>query len=262
MKLGEKIRILRKKEGMSQDELCFKLGEILNCSISRQSISDWENDKVEPKLENVKILAKIFNVSYDILLDENIELGPNGEVKNKINKEVNALFRLPLGFYHYEYVSKVKINNLPLVHVNVGMGLYKAKGIIAIGNISFGLISVGLVSLGLISFGLLAIGLISLACFTFGLLMSMGAISAGLFSLGAISIGYVSLGAIAIGRYSIGALAIASDIGLGAKAYGKVSFGSIEGEFIFTKIEIENLIKEKLPNTSKCIVNLFKIFGK
>ena len=74
MKLCDKIRIIRKARGFSQEGLGDSLSRVSKDGISRQSISDWENGKSEPKLDNIRDLASVLNVSFDALLDENINL--------------------------------------------------------------------------------------------------------------------------------------------------------------------------------------------
>ena len=55
--------------------------------------------------------------------------------------------------FTYEYKSKFKIGNVPLIHINLGRGFRIAKGIIAIGNIAVGLFSFGALALGVFSLG-------------------------------------------------------------------------------------------------------------
>ena len=64
MKLNEKIRKYRKVFDLSQEELAEKL------NVSRQVITKWENELGMPEIENLKALAKLFDVSVDFLLDE------------------------------------------------------------------------------------------------------------------------------------------------------------------------------------------------
>ncbi|MDY4787824.1 MAG: helix-turn-helix transcriptional regulator [Bacilli bacterium] len=66
MSLGNKIYEHRKKIGMSQEELGFKL------NVTRQSVSLWENDQAQPSIDNLKKLAEIFNVSIDELCGSTI----------------------------------------------------------------------------------------------------------------------------------------------------------------------------------------------
>ena len=61
--LNEKIKKLRLSYNMSQVELAKKLG------VSKQGVSNWENDNVQPSIEMLVKLAKFFNVSADFLLD-------------------------------------------------------------------------------------------------------------------------------------------------------------------------------------------------
>lgn len=64
MTLGEKIREARRKCGLSQEQLAEKM------SVSRSAIAKWETDKGLPDVGNLKMLARLLNVSVDRLLDE------------------------------------------------------------------------------------------------------------------------------------------------------------------------------------------------
>lgn len=68
MTLGEKIKELRKKANISQEELAEKVG------VSRQAVTKWESDAGLPDLENLKSIATLFNISIDELLDYKKEL--------------------------------------------------------------------------------------------------------------------------------------------------------------------------------------------
>ena len=67
MELGNRIKELRKNINISQDELAEKL------FVSRQTISNWENDKSYPDIQSVLLLSEIFNVSVDQLLKGDVE---------------------------------------------------------------------------------------------------------------------------------------------------------------------------------------------
>lgn len=60
--LNQQIRTLRSVRGMSQVELARRLG------VTKQSVSNWENDNIQPSIEMLKKLADIFSVSTDYLL--------------------------------------------------------------------------------------------------------------------------------------------------------------------------------------------------
>ena len=68
MKLNEKILLLRKKAGLSQEELANEL------DISRQAVYKWETAAASPDLDKIKQLAKFFNVSFDYLMNDEIDV--------------------------------------------------------------------------------------------------------------------------------------------------------------------------------------------
>lgn len=65
---------LRKKTGLSQDELAEKIG------VSRQTISKWERGEALPDTENLIALAKLYNVT----LDDIVNYKEDDEAKEKI----------------------------------------------------------------------------------------------------------------------------------------------------------------------------------
>jgi len=67
MNLGEKILHLRKLSGMSQEELASQI------TVSRQAISKWELGESIPDTDNVVQLCRLFNVSADYLLNDDVE---------------------------------------------------------------------------------------------------------------------------------------------------------------------------------------------
>lgn len=68
MILADKIIELRKKAGMSQEELAEKLG------VSRQSVSKWEMSQSTPDLNRILKMSEVFGVSTDYLLKDEIDL--------------------------------------------------------------------------------------------------------------------------------------------------------------------------------------------
>lgn len=66
MNLGKKIAELRKRNNLSQEELAEKVG------VARQTISKWEIGDTTPDINQVKIISKIFNISIDELVDNDI----------------------------------------------------------------------------------------------------------------------------------------------------------------------------------------------
>ena len=71
MKLGEKIKLLRKRNGVSQEELATML------KINRNYLSRIETGKSEPTSGVLKHIAEIFSVDLNSLLDINDEENKN-----------------------------------------------------------------------------------------------------------------------------------------------------------------------------------------
>lgn len=67
MKMEEKIVMLRKKLGWSQEELAERM------NVSRQAVSRWENGTALPDAQNVLQLSKLFQVSTDYLLNDDYQ---------------------------------------------------------------------------------------------------------------------------------------------------------------------------------------------
>lgn len=60
--LGQKINQLRTAFGWSQVELAKRLG------VAKQTVSNWENDNIQPSIEMLIRLANVFNTTTDFLL--------------------------------------------------------------------------------------------------------------------------------------------------------------------------------------------------
>ena len=68
MILADKIISLRKKAGWSQEELASQL------NVSRQSVSKWEGAQSVPDMDKVVQMSRLFGVSTDFLLKDELEL--------------------------------------------------------------------------------------------------------------------------------------------------------------------------------------------
>ena len=60
--LSKRIYELRLSFGWTQVQLAQKLG------ITKQTVSNWENDNIQPSIDMLIKISKIFNVSTDYLL--------------------------------------------------------------------------------------------------------------------------------------------------------------------------------------------------
>lgn len=84
MEIGSKIKKYREQDNLSQEELADKV------YVSRQTVSNWENNKSYPDINSLKLLSNIFDISLDEFIEEDI-----AEMKKRINeydlKEYNTL---------------------------------------------------------------------------------------------------------------------------------------------------------------------------
>lgn len=60
--LGTRIKELRKEFGLSQVELAAQM------EVTKQTISNWENENIQPSIDMLVGLANVFNVTTDYLL--------------------------------------------------------------------------------------------------------------------------------------------------------------------------------------------------
>ena len=68
MILEEKLVVLRKSLGLSQDDLASKL------DVSRQAVYKWETGQAVPEISKLKVLSSLYNVSIDNLLNNNEDI--------------------------------------------------------------------------------------------------------------------------------------------------------------------------------------------
>lgn len=76
MELGKQIKMHRQEAELSQEELANRV------YVSRQTISNWENDKSYPDVNSLVLLSEIFQISLDKLIKGDI-----GAMKEVIQKE-------------------------------------------------------------------------------------------------------------------------------------------------------------------------------
>lgn len=76
MELGKQIKMHRQEAHLSQEELANRV------YVSRQTISNWENDKSYPDVNSLVLLSEIFQISLDNLIKGDIEV-----MKDVIQKE-------------------------------------------------------------------------------------------------------------------------------------------------------------------------------
>lgn len=81
MELGKQIKKYRNELSLSQDELAKRT------YVSRQTISNWENDKSYPDVKSLLLLGEVFNVSIDSLIKGDVE-----EMKEQVKAEDKQRF--------------------------------------------------------------------------------------------------------------------------------------------------------------------------
>ena len=258
MNFAEKLMELRRSKGWSQEQLGEKLG------VTRQTISKWELGDTTPEMEKIAILSDIFGITTDELI--------KGEPPKAAANTASLPEKKPTSRkFHYEYKSEKSWQGLPLVHVNFGFGKYRAKGVVAIGNIacgifSLGLISAGVVTVGLVSAGILilsavvGLGVFSLAAVSGGL-FAIGGAAIGLFALGGAAVGWTAFGGAAAGAYAFGGMASAANIAFGDIATGHIALGQttdgvIEINDPTPQAEVREIILRELPDTPGFIVDI------
>ena len=82
MTLNQKIALLRKKKGLSQEEFAYEIG------VSRQSVFKWESGDNTPDIDKIKKIAKFFDISLDKLLNDDFEIEDPQITVKKTKKQI------------------------------------------------------------------------------------------------------------------------------------------------------------------------------
>lgn len=77
--IDKKIKALREHNNYTQDDLAVA------CNVTRSAISNWENDRREPSSDKIKIIACVFNVTIEELLNDDISID---DILNKKEPQV------------------------------------------------------------------------------------------------------------------------------------------------------------------------------
>ena len=93
MEFNEKLQELRKKKGLTQEELAAAL------FVSRTAISKWESGRGYPSIDSLKAVAKFFGVSIDALLsgDEVLTLAEADHLQKELRSRDLIFGLLDLG---------------------------------------------------------------------------------------------------------------------------------------------------------------------
>ena len=87
MIFSEKLQLIRKNKGLTQEELAEKL------DVSRQAVAKWESGQAYPDISNLIQISNLFNVTVDYLVrDQECMVNCVADVENDISKLI--AFRL------------------------------------------------------------------------------------------------------------------------------------------------------------------------
>lgn len=109
MELGNKIKYYRGEKEFSQEELAERV------YVSRQTISNWENNKSYPDINSIVLLSEIFEISIDNLIKGDVEL---------MKKEINSEEVKKLNFYATMMVILMLVATILLIPMLKFIGLY------------------------------------------------------------------------------------------------------------------------------------------
>ena len=85
MKFGDKLTMLRKRNGLSQEGL----GEKLN--VTRQTVSKWELCQTKPDADKLMEISKLLNIDFNTLIDDTISLDNFNNNLTNINTSSNVV---------------------------------------------------------------------------------------------------------------------------------------------------------------------------
>ena len=93
MELGKQIKTYRQEANMSQEELAYRV------YVSRQTISNWENDKCYPDVKSLILLGEIFHVSLDKLIKGDVDIMKEVIKKEEVEKmnRYGVIYTVALG---------------------------------------------------------------------------------------------------------------------------------------------------------------------
>ena len=82
MEIGNQIKKYRTELGLNQEELADRV------YVTRQTVSNWENERSYPDIRSLLLLSGVFGISLDILVKGDVE-----QMKERIREEDIRIFR-------------------------------------------------------------------------------------------------------------------------------------------------------------------------
>ncbi|MEE1060586.1 MAG: helix-turn-helix domain-containing protein [Ruminococcus sp.] len=122
MELSKQIRKYRTEAKLSQEELAEKI------FVSRQTISNWENDKNYPDIKSLVLMSEVFQVSLDNLIKGDIE-----RMKKEIDAQEYAKFQRESNIYAVMFIVLLVVP-IPLIMFLewLGVALYAVLFVVTI----------------------------------------------------------------------------------------------------------------------------------
>lgn len=82
MTFKEKLTVLRKNKGLTQDEFAKAVG------VSRQAVYKWENGNSYPEVPKLLEIKALYGISLDDLFDDSFEIAVPEKKKRAAKKEI------------------------------------------------------------------------------------------------------------------------------------------------------------------------------
>ena len=101
MDFGEQIKSIRQKEKLTQEQFAMKL------NVSRQAVSNWENNKNLPDIGMLILMSDVFEISLDYLIKGENKMN---NMTEKVIKDGSETRRAK-----YNMVCSIKIKKLPII---------------------------------------------------------------------------------------------------------------------------------------------------
>ena len=112
MTLGNKIKDLRKKENLTQSDLAKKL------FVTRNAVSKWESEKGIPNIDSLLSLAKVFNTSIDELVNDELLIHDEYNLKKYLKYSlVNLLLFILLNGFLHELTLLFSLSTIQFIFV-------------------------------------------------------------------------------------------------------------------------------------------------
>ena len=116
MEVGNQIKKHRNQNGWSQEVLAEK------AFVSRQTVSNWENNKSYPDIHSLVLLGNIFNISLDELIKGDVEVMKNEINKNEV-KEFNTWGWIMTGLMLIMIISPVPLISAGPIGIVIWAGI-------------------------------------------------------------------------------------------------------------------------------------------